>query len=325
MSPSNQAVPVAGPAVAGLQPAPPLAQHSLLPKILLAGCSNMIAACFTNPFDLVKVRQQLSHTTVSSSLTATTTTHSPNWYTTLVNLVRTEGMRSVYKGLSASLLREGTYSGIRMGGYDACKAAILAATGDGEKRRSGGGGLAVKLGGGMASGMIGAAIANPADLLKVRMQTPNATGSLAQHFTNIIRTEGGIKGLYRAVGPTVVRAGILTSSQLGTYDFVKYLLLEDFPNIFREGFATHLAASGAAGFVCSAVSAPVDVVKTRIMADKAHKYRGSLHCVATVFYQEGVFAFYRGFAMSFLRLWPHSVLSLLAFEQLRKLSGIAPI
>ncbi|KAJ3150547.1 hypothetical protein HDU89_002953 [Geranomyces variabilis] len=320
MSPSKEAVPVAGPAVAGLQPAPPLAQHSLLPKIVLAGCSNMIAACFTNPFDLVKVRQQLSHTTATS----TATSRSPNSYTTLINLVRTEGLRSVYKGLSASLLREGTYSGIRMGGYDACKATILAISGDGEKRRNGGG-LAVKLGGGMASGMIGAAIANPADLLKVRMQTPNATGSLAQHFTTIIRTEGGVKGLYRAVGPTVVRAGILTSSQLGTYDFVKYLLLDDFPNVFQEGFATHLAASGAAGFVCSAVSAPVDVVKTRIMADKTHKYRGSLHCVATVFRQEGVFAFYRGFAMSFVRLWPHSVLSLLAFEQLRKLSGIAPI
>ncbi|KAJ3145563.1 hypothetical protein HDU86_000872 [Geranomyces michiganensis] len=211
------------PASAVLQSPPPAGQHSLLPKIALAGLSNMIAACFTNPFDLVKVRQQLSHTTALSA----TTTRSPSWYTTLVNLVRSEGPRSVYKGLSASLLREGTYSGIRMGGYDACKAVILSVMGTGgmgngetlSKTSS----LPVKLGAGMASGMIGAAIANPADLLKVRMQSPDAAGSLVHHLSTIIRTEGGVKGLYRAVGPTVTRAGILTSSQLGTYDAVKYL------------------------------------------------------------------------------------------------------
>lgn len=161
--------------------------------------------------------------------------------------------------------------------------------------------------------------------LKVRMQTPGAVGSLAQHLRTILTHEGGIRGLYRAVGPTVVRAGILTSAQLGTYDATKHLLMDDFPHLFREGFATHFAASGAAGFACAATSAPVDVVKTRMMADARHEYKNSLHCVAKVFRQEGPLAFYRGFTMSFLRLWPHSVLSLLVFEQLRKLSGINPI
>lgn len=39
----------------------------------------------------------------------------------------------------------------------------------------------------------------------------------------------------------------------------------------------------------------------------------------------GPLAFYKGFTMSFLRLWPHSVLSLLVFEQLRKVAGLNPI
>ena len=76
------------------------------------------------------------------------------------------------------------------------------------------------------------------------------------------------------------------------------------------------------------------------MSDKTSKYNNAIHCAATVLKNEGSFnllfaflthihvgplAFYKGFTMCFLRLWPHSVISLLVFEQLRKLSGIAPV
>lgn len=35
-----------------------------------------------------------------------------------------------------------------------------------------------------------------------------------------------------------------------------YRLMDDFPTMFGEGFGTHFAASGVAGFVCSAASNP---------------------------------------------------------------------
>lgn len=62
-----------------------------------------------------------------------------------------------------------------------------------------------------------------------------------------------------------------------------------------------------------------------MMSDQTGTYRNAIHCAGTVLKQEGPFVFFRGFSMCFLRLWPHSVLSLLVFEQLRKLTGIAPI
>lgn len=36
-------------------------------------------------------------------------------------------------------------------------------------------------------------------------------------------------------------------------------------------------------------------------------------------------ALYSGATMCFLRLWPHSVLSLLVFEYVRKMAGLNPI
>lgn len=53
------------------------------------------------------------------------------------------------------------------------------------------------------------------------MQSLGATGSLRSHVTSIYGKDG-IKGLYRAVGPTMVRAGLLTAFQLGTYDHAKF-------------------------------------------------------------------------------------------------------
>lgn len=62
---------------------------------------------------------------------------------------------------------------------------------------------------------------HPVPQLKVRLQAPGATGSLRWHAAQIVR-QHGFQGLYKAVWPTTVRAGILTSSQLGVYDHAKH-------------------------------------------------------------------------------------------------------
>ncbi|BGP68040.1 hypothetical protein NBRC10513v2_001367 [Rhodotorula toruloides] len=192
-------------------------------KIVLAGLSNQLrgggveqtAALFTNPADLIKVRQQLELKSLSQS--GSSTTRSTNALRTLVKMVRAEGIMSIYKGLSGSLLREAFYSGIRMGGYDLVKASIIKTFPLADPN-----GFGTKLAAGMASGIVGAAVANPADLLKVRMQAPSAHGTLRQHAYQIY-SANGLKGMYKAVGPTTFRAGILTSCQLGCYDHAKHV------------------------------------------------------------------------------------------------------
>ncbi|BGP18780.1 hypothetical protein JCM10213v2_006860 [Rhodosporidiobolus nylandii] len=289
----------------------------LLHKIALAGISNMTASCLSNPMDLIKVRQQLQRKSVTKH--GQETRRSTNALRTLVTMVRTEGPTSIYKGLSGSMLREASYSGIRMGGYDLVKSTLVKTFPLSDPN-----GFGTKLAAGMTSGMIGAAVANPADLLKVRLQAPSATGTLREHARDILQTQG-IKGFYKAVWPTTIRAGILTSAQLGTYDQTKHLLKNNFPGTFKEGFQTHLIASAIAGFCCSVVSNPVDVIKVRMMTDKTGQYRNALHCAGLLLKNEGPLACMKGFSMCFARLWPHSLVSLVVFEQLRKAVGMAPV
>jgi hypothetical protein len=65
--------------------------------------------------------------------------------------------------------------------------------------------VVVKLGAGMGSGCLGAAIANPADVLKVRLQAMGGSSmGLRAHAVTIFR-EDGIRGFYRALVPTILR------------------------------------------------------------------------------------------------------------------------
>ena len=76
-------------------------------------------------------------------------------------MVNKEGPKSVYRGISASFLRESSYSTLRLGLYEPFKDLI------GAKREDAP--MYLQAIAGLCSGLLGAAIANPCDVLKVRM------------------------------------------------------------------------------------------------------------------------------------------------------------
>ena len=82
----------------------------------------------------------------------------------LRTIIHEEGFFGLYQpGLIASLIREGSYSSIRMGLYPVVKGALAGdSTGDV--------GFIKKILAGLATGALGSAMANPTDLVKIRMQ-----------------------------------------------------------------------------------------------------------------------------------------------------------
>jgi len=166
------------------------------------------------------------------------------------------------------------------------------------------------------------------------MQVRTETGlrrysSVRQAVREIWRTEGWI-GLYRGVGPTTQRAALLTASQLASYDHAKRKLLDS--GYFREGFPLHATASMIAGFVCALTTSPVDLVKSRYMNQSFDgvsglgiRYANAFDCARSTVLAEGPLALYKGFAMNWLRIGPHTICTFLVFEQLRRISGIPPM
>ncbi|KAI8913355.1 mitochondrial carrier domain-containing protein [Gorgonomyces haynaldii] len=275
----------------------------------------MCAAFVTHPIDTIKVRLQLQQGKDQKYRGFVRGT----W-----TIIKQEGLRGLYGGMSASLLREGSYSTIRMGLYEPFK-NILRSENDRVEP------FYKKLIAGGLSGMIGAAIANPTDLIKVRMQAESQPGRPAKIFDiakDILKREG-VPGLYRGVVPTTIRAMILTGSQLSSYDQSKQLLIRY--GILQEGVIAHFAASMMAGVVAATCSAPVDLIKSRYMNQdfdskgKGKLYSSTLDCLRKTARNEGVMALFKGWVPQWMRLGPHTIVTFLILEQMRRLAGMKPV
>lgn len=293
----------------------------------------MAASAITNPVDVVKVRLQLQGELDERSVN-NSFKHSfkyRGFMHALQTIYLEEGVHGLSKGLSASMLREATYSTLRMGLYDPIKELVC---NDEESSH----GLSLPLwkkvmAGGIA-GAIGASITNPADLIKVRAQASQARGgasvSVWSTGRSIILHEGGWRALYRGCTPTVVRAAVLTASQLPTYDHTKHWLLEK-EVVSSDGMMTHVVASVVAGFVCATMTAPIDTIKSRYMSQQVDAHgRGILYssitqCAVKTYQQEGIRGFYKGWLPQWSRLAPHTILSFAIFEQLRRLAGLKSV
>ncbi|MCI00779.1 mitochondrial-like uncoupling protein 5-like, partial [Trifolium medium] len=152
------------------------------------GIASIIAGCSTHPLDLIKVRMQLQgenapkpnpvqvlrpalafgQTGSATSIHVAAQTAVPQARVGLVSvgvrLVQQEGVKALFSGVSATVLRQTLYSTTRMGLYDILKNKWT------DREAGGTMPLARKIEAGLIAGGVGAAIGNPADVAMVRMQ-----------------------------------------------------------------------------------------------------------------------------------------------------------
>jgi hypothetical protein len=215
------------------------------------------------------------------------------------------------------MLREASYSSIRLGLYEPARSII--APGKSVTEIS----LWQKILAGFVSGGVGSAIANPTDLIKIRFQArrpeqPKTYRNTFDAFIQIYRTSG-LAGLYKGVIPTTLRAAVLTSAQLSSYDHTKIQLRK--LDLLPDGPIIHFLASFVSGLVTTTATSPVDVIKTRVMNATHGEYTGPLDCLLKLLRTEGPRALFRGWVPNYLRLGPHFIISLPLYEQLRSLLG----
>uniref|UniRef100_A0A8I6GFJ0 Solute carrier family 25 member 10 n=1 Tax=Rattus norvegicus TaxID=10116 RepID=A0A8I6GFJ0_RAT len=259
----------------------------------LASCG---AACCTHPLDLLKVHLQTQQE-VKLRMTGMA-----------LQVVRTDGFLALYNGLSASLCRQMTYSLTRFAIYETMRDYM---TKDSQ------GPLPfyskVLLGG--ISGLTGGFVGTPADLVNVRFVCASPPAKSRQAFAQITPrlcstlSLEGLKKLFSGATMASSRGALVTVGQLSCYDQAKQLVLSTgylSDNIFTH-FLSSFIAGGCATFLCQ----PLDVLKTRLMNSKG-EYQVRPGCMLQGW----------GLVPAGVRLVPHTVLTFMFLEQLRKHFGI---
>eukprot|EP01088_Endostelium_zonatum_P019920 TRINITY_DN7107_c0_g1_i2.p1 TRINITY_DN7107_c0_g1~~TRINITY_DN7107_c0_g1_i2.p1 ORF type:complete len:483 (-),score=105.17 TRINITY_DN7107_c0_g1_i2:50-1498(-) len=277
-------------------------------RMALGGIACGTATVFTNPVDVLKTRMQLNASRSTGGLS-----------TALFSVLREPGgIFNLWNGLSAALLRAASYSSTRLAFYATMKDLIEGVLGKGAPGTLGD--LGRKALAGCASGSIAATIANPIEVVKVRMQANKAKyPSTISTFKSLLAEEG-IKGIFAGLIPHVLRGAAITSSQISTYDHIKGWFIRR--GLMKEGLNVHFVSSMIAGVITTTCSSPFDVVKTRMMINKG---QSAWVAIGNVWSEGGPRAFFRGWLPNYGRLGPHTVITLVVFEQLRHVLGLKPV
>ena len=305
-------------------PQPP----SPLKAFLCGGAAACIAEVVTLPIDTAKVRLQLLQRSIQGGGPVTggdIPSVKLNMISMLRKIATEEGLPALYKGMVPALHRQIVFASLRIGLYKEISNFFKR---PGEDVIS----LPRKILSGLVSGALGITVACPTDLVKVRMQsdrarpgqTPRYPGVLSA-YAAIVREEG-VKGLWTGLGPAVLRNSVINATELATYETTKEFLMSPSMGL-KDGFITQVLAGANAGLFATLIGNPVDVIKTRVMADSKERatsgappqYKGAIDCVVKTFQKEGFMAFYQGVTPQFFRLTGWSVVMFVSFEQLKRI------
>ena len=147
------------------------------------------------------------------------------------------------------------------------------------------------------------------DIILVRMVAdPSKPVEQRVHYRNAIQglysmiSHEGLSSVFRGLLPNTVRAVIMNSSQLVSYDYFKTGLLS---YGMQDGLGAHILSSALAGTVATTFSAPADVVKSRIMnMRKGSGGQGIVSMIGSALKSEGPMFLFKGWLPAWSKFLP---------------------
>ncbi|KAG7200990.1 hypothetical protein KM043_003346 [Ampulex compressa] len=213
----------------------------------------------------------------------------------LARTFRTEGLLSLWRGNSATMVRIVPYSAVQFTAHEQWK-RILRVNGT-EAQKPWLSFLA-----GSLAGVTSQSLTYPLDLMRARMAVTQKTEykTLRQVFSRIYAEEG-ILAYYRGLTPTLLGVVPYAGCSFFTYDFLRNLLTVY--TVTVPGFSTSLLCGGIAGMVGQTSSYPLDIVRRRMQtsAIRGQHYHTIGSTILKIYKEEGIMAFYKGLSMNWVK------------------------
>uniref|UniRef100_A0A8B9LC14 Solute carrier family 25 member 34 n=1 Tax=Astyanax mexicanus TaxID=7994 RepID=A0A8B9LC14_ASTMX len=197
---------------------------------------------------------------------------------------------------------------------------------------------------------------NPLEVVKTRLQLQGelrAPGSYQRHYRGVLqalwvvgRTDG-LRGLQKGLTAGLIYQALMNGVRLGFYSYTEAAGLTDAPGgslvagaaagalgafiaspaylwFSPDSWLIALNAAMISGVAVAITMTPFDVISTRLYNQpvdelkRGRLYSGFLDCLVKVCGTEGVLGLYKGMGPVFIRLAPHTMLSMLLWDLMRQ-------
>lgn len=212
----------------------PIAQHPLNP-LLCGAAARTVSATMVSPVELIKTRLQAIPSDPHSN------THAlKHLLQDLVNLVKQNGVKVLFKGLQITLWRDVPFSGIYWLCYEVFKANLLAGLGVSHLHTHGIDPsedwkiFVSSFISGCGAGLVAALFTNPFDVGKTRLQITSSENSTSAairpprtmfgYLASIYRNEG-IGALYAGFGPRAMKVAPSCAIMISSYEIGKKIFI----------------------------------------------------------------------------------------------------
>lgn len=297
-------------------------------KDLAAGTVGGVAQLVVgHPFDTIKVKLQSQPTPLPGQLPK---------YSGAIDAVKktlaAEGAGGLYKGMGAPLATVAAFNALLFSVRGQMETFLRSAPGAPLT-------VSQQVIAGAGAGVAVSFLATPTELIKCRLQAQGASsGAVAEAGAavaaavkyggpidvakQVLRSEGGIRGLYKGLMPTFAREIPGNATMFGVYEALKqYIAGGSDTSGLSQG--TLMMAGGLAGGAFWVSVYPTDVVKSVIQIDdfKNPKYSGSIDAFKKILKSEGIGGLYKGFGPAMARSIPANAACFLAYEVTRSSLG----
>ncbi|KAL3106896.1 hypothetical protein niasHT_010811 [Heterodera trifolii] len=233
----------------------------------------------------------------------------------LRRLCADEGIRSLWRGNSAAVIRCFPHNALNLAFRDWFRVAFL----DGIERRK----RPIRfVAGNVAAGGAGAALTlvfcYPLDLARTRLAVDGGVHRGLFHCFSVIRSREGTAGLYRGFLASLNFTFLSRAVFFGIFDSIRLTLAEERRQALS--FAATWSLAQFSIIVSSLVCYPLDTVRRRLMLEAGSEfkqYSTQWQCFSTVCRTEGVLSLYKGALSNSLRCTSGALILAIYYEVLK--------
>ncbi|XP_026329340.1 solute carrier family 25 member 35-like [Hyposmocoma kahamanoa] len=290
---------------------------------VIGGLAGAGATVFTNPLDVVKTRLQLQGELRARSKH---TVQYRGIFNGLYVIAKNDGLLALQKGLVPAMFFGFAMNSVRLGLYH------IAETNKWIMHKEGNISMPKAAFWGSVSGYLSGIAATPLSVVKTRLQSashPSIAVGRQYRYTGMkhavvsIYNKEGMKGFFAGLNATCTRLFIGSAAQLTTFSTSKEFLLNNGICV-NTPLGLAFLASLLSAVVVSLAICPLDVATVRLYNQGPAKrgvvlYNGLFDCVAKIYRIEGLHGLYKGLGPLYLRLAPHTTLSLVIWDMLNNI------